>query len=93
MSTSSKTSNKTEVGKLSYDPKSSMLGKGSFGTVFSGFYQVSNKKSTPVAIKRLERGSLSESAIRKEEELLKRASSNHPNILRYIHTEMNAEFL
>jgi len=81
----------TKVGKLSYDP-AKILGRGRCGTVFSGFHHVSDQKSTPVAVKRVEKSLVNESAIRKEEDLLKRAS-NHPNILKYIHTEMNAEFL
>lgn len=82
------------VGKLNYDPIK-ILGRGSFGTVFSGFYVDSlfrPAKFTPVAVKRVEKSLINESIVRWEEELLKKAS-NHPNILNYIHTEINAEFL
>ena len=85
------------VGKLSYDPNK-VLGRGSFGTVFSGFHVYLDKslfrpaKSTQVAVKRVEKSIVNEPLFRKEEELMKKAN-NHPNILKYIHTEINAEFL
>jgi len=86
------------VGNLRYDPNKG-LGRGSFGTVFSGFHvhllgasQFHTEHSTPVAVKRIEKSLVNESIFRKEEELMKKAS-NHPNILKLIHTEMNAEFL
>lgn len=87
----------TTVGKLRYFP-TKILGRGSFGTVFSGFYVYSDgsifrpAKSTLVAVKRVERGLIDESVIRREEELMKKAT-DHPNILKLVHTEMNAEFL
>lgn len=83
----------TTVGNLSYDPKH-ILGRGNFGTVFGGFlvHVDGTNKSIPVAVKRIERGRADESIIQREMEILKKAS-NHPNILKYIHTEMNAEFL
>ncbi len=81
----------TKVGKLSYDPEK-VLGRGRCGTVFSGFRLIPDQNSIPVAIKRVEKDMVNESAIHKKEDLLQRAS-NHPNILKYIHTEMSAEFL
>ncbi len=82
------------VGKLSYDPKN-ILGRGNFGTVFSGFYMISSRGSewsTPVAVKRVDRDQVDESVFQQEENLMKKAAS-HPNILSYIHSEMNTEFL
>ena len=85
------------VGKLRYDP-TKILGKGSFGTVFRGSHVYLDgsifrtAKSTPVAVKRVEKCRVDESIVRWEEEILKLAN-NHPNILSYIHTEIDAEFL
>ena len=83
------------VGKLNYDPKH-ILGRGSFGTVFGGFhvYVESSRdaKSIKVAVKRIERGRGNDSVIQREMDIMKKAS-NHPNILHYIHSEMNAEFM
>lgn len=90
----------TEVGKLSYDPNMT-LGRGSFGTVFSGYYAHLDESFnpprqvySPVAVKRVDKSQVNESVIQKvqrEVEIMKKAS-HHPNILNYIHTEMNNEF-
>lgn len=85
------------VGKLRYDLKN-ILGRGRFGTVFSGLHVYldgslfRSEKATPVAVKRVERGFVDDSVLRWEEELLKKIR-HHPNILSYIHTEINVEFL
>ena len=85
------------VGKLKYDPNNT-LGRGSFGTVFRGVYVYlegsffRSAKSTPVAVKRVEKDIVNESIFRREEQIMEKVS-NHPNILNYIHTEMNAEFM
>ena len=84
----------TGVRKLSYDPKN-IIGGGSFGTEFIGFYFLSeSSKPMPVTVKRVLRSQLigDESVIQKEVELITKAS-NHPNFLRVIHTEMNEDFL
>jgi len=74
------------VGHLSYDPKS-IIGRGSYGTtVFKGIHL------GPVAVKRILRNEVNDSAIQIEVELMKKAI-DHPNILRYYCTEMNDDFL
>ena len=90
----------TRVGKLSYDQKN-ILGKGNFGTVYGGSYIISEPiflaifgkaKSIPVAVKRFEKGRVTESVVKKEVDLMKKAG-HHPNILSYIHTEISSDFL
>lgn len=88
----------TKVGKLSID-KGEKLGQGRFGTVFEGTYSYSGSifrtsKITPVAVKRVLRTQLDEDEffIQREVELM-RESGDHPNILRYVCTEMNDDFL
>lgn len=88
-----------KFGKLRYDPNN-ILGRGHFSTVFSGFHVDSDgsiffpaETSTPVAVKRVEiTGLVNESAVRLEEELMKKAG-DHPNILKLIHIEMNFRFM
>lgn len=89
----------TRVGKLSYDPKK-IIGRGSMGTVvFQGFHHSpsNDDKVTSVAVKRVLKSGLlndngDESSIEREVELMQRIS-DHPNILRYICTEKNDDFL
>jgi len=76
---------------LSYDQKE-IIGRGGNGTtVFKGFYY-KNKKQ--VAIKRIQRSYLEndESIVKKEVELLLKVDY-HPNILHYIHLEMDINYL
>lgn len=88
----------TRVGNLSYDPKK-IIGRGSIGTVvFQGFHHTHSDDDnvTSVAVKRILKSGVSdngdESSIEREVELMQR-SSYHPNILRYICTEKNDDFL
>lgn len=78
------------VGDLSYD-LNKILGQGSFGTlVFSGFHILGGK---PVAVKRVQRSFLkNEDLLHQEVELMQKAS-NHPNILCFISTEINDDYL
>ncbi len=76
--------------KLSYN-SDDIIGRGSFGTiVFSGFYS----PSTAVAVKRIQIANVKDDKlqVQKEVELMMKAK-DHPNILRYIATEMNEYFL
>ena len=80
------------VGELSYN-RNDIIGKGGSGCiVYKGVY--STQLSTqPVAIKRIQRTyDDDEYVIRREVELMQKAK-DHPNILSYIHTEMNDDFL
>jgi len=87
----------TRIGKLSYDP-SAILGQGNFGTVFAGFHRENlfiskifgGKK--PVAVKRVQKTQFNETAIQQELVVMQNIG-NHPNILQYICTEMNPDFM
>ena len=77
-----------------------IIGRGNFGTVYGGIYIFSEPifgraKSMPVAVKRFEKGRVTESVVKKEVDLMKKAGYQ-PNILTYIlniHTEMSSDFL
>lgn len=76
------------VGKLRYPSKN--FGSGSFGTVFAGYFE--RKK---VAVKRILKHNIDinhDSLMPLEAELMQ-AADDHPNILRYICTEQNADFM
>lgn len=77
------------VGALSYKPED-IIGRGCFATlVYSGLDYLSR----PVAIKRMQRAYGKDADIQlREVELMKRAGG-HNHILRYIHVEMNHDFL
>ncbi len=87
------------IGKLSYDPSdpNKIIGRGSFGTVFNGSYHylyylgATSGVGKSVAIKRILKNCLlhknDEVIIKNELELLRKASHQHPNILRYIGEE------
>ncbi len=80
---------RTRVNLLRYDPDpKNIIGQGSFGViVFRGSLQFEK-----VAVKRIPKsGELNES-IKEEEELMK-AANGHPNILRYICTEIDETFM
>ncbi len=81
----------TRVGNLGYDSKC-VIGRGSFGSVFNGFHLGEGSNRRPVAVKRVLRSEINESAVQQEVELMKRAI-HHSNILRYISTEMNDDFV
>jgi len=82
----------TTVGLLRYDPKD-IIGQGGFSLVFKGFHSLK-----PVAVKRVQKIYNKESnddessAIKKEVEVMK-AAGKHSNILHYIGTEINEDFL
>jgi len=90
-------------GELSYDPDD-MIGKGGFGFVFSGFYSQSTPGGafsifsirpppTPVAVKRIQKVDVKNlSKVQHEVETMIKAE-DHPNILRYISTQTNNDFL
>lgn len=94
----------TIVDKLSYDPKE-IIGRGGNGTtVFKGFYYEDptihggadhdEEQKKQVAIKRIQRSYVEgdESIIKHEVDLMLKVG-NHPNILRYIHSEMDINYL
>ncbi len=96
----------TRIGNLRYDPKK-IIGRGRFGTVFSGFHytesfidewigrKLGRKVEKPIAVKRIQRTDVlagEESGIHREVEVMLRAN-DHPNILRLICTEIDANFL
>lgn len=89
-----------QVGKISYD-MNTVLGRGSFSLVYSGFLEpnhnnesnLNNDRPLEVAVKRLQYSSQQEAnAIQREIELMQTAG-DHPNILRYICTEENYDFV
>lgn len=83
-------SNVRVVGDLSFDT-SKVLGQGSFGAVYSGFHRNEDK---PVAVKRvlIQSNNRSTKLLKREVELMQQAS-NHLNILRYICTETDVDFM
>jgi len=81
----------TRVGKLNYI-QTKIIGRGSYGTVVFQGYLGLYENYRPVAVKRLQRSHVNPSLIQREVELMKRAS-DHPNILRYIHTEIDPNFM
>ncbi len=84
---------KKRVGKLTYETNTnSILGRGSFGTVFPGFLEIKGSSHQPVAVKRILNSELEAPFIQREVELMKKVS-DHPNILRYICTEKDVDFL
>jgi len=75
-----------KVGELSYNPED-VIGRGGSANVYSGRYSL-----RPVAIKRLERlYDKDKFAIQQREIELMKTVGDHPNVLRCIHTEMNAK--
>jgi len=87
------------VEKISYDPNT-VLGKGSFSYVYRGILELNhnnesriNERPLAVAVKRLQYSTQKEAnAIQREIELMQKAC-DHPNILRYICTEKNIDFV
>lgn len=84
----------TRIGKLGYiNDVKNIVGQGSYGTVFSGFYLMSeSSKPIPVAVKRVLRTYVDDGSIEREVALMKTAGDNL-NILSCVHTEMNDDFL
>ena len=84
----------SRVGKVKYYIDK-VIGRGSFGTVFSGSFRedmLFGRDIKPIAIKRVERGRVDESLIQREVELMQKANGP-PYILRYFCTETDANFL
>lgn len=84
------------MGKLIFSLEN-VIGRGSFGTVHSGFITTiydGNKKKLAVAIKKVLRMNYddNDSSIQQEVMLLQ-AAKDHPNILRYILTESDEAFV
>ena len=90
------------IGKLSFDVQK-VIGKGSFGDVFTGLYKRNAlfgtifphplfKHVKEVAVKRFQRSLVNESLIQKEVEFVKKAG-DHPNILPYICIEKDVDFM
>ncbi len=78
------------IGKLIFEKR---IGTGSFGTVFSGFHSDSRQ---PVAVKKVYRQhdvNESNRLLRQMETEVMEKASGHPNILGYICTEKDADFL
>lgn len=81
------------VGNLSYDTNAdTILGKGSFGTVFPGTMLETSGSCQAVAVKRMLNSEPEAVGIQREVELMK-VVSDHPNILRYICTETDDYFV
>jgi len=85
------------VGKLIYEP-SNVIGQGSFGIscVFSGLHSETYLEAMlgsgkPVAIKRVQ--SNNEFNVQQEIKELMQNVSDHPNVLRILWTEMEADHL
>lgn len=84
--------------KLSYD-STVIIGQGNSGFVFKGNYRmnplgaISGLANMSVAVKRIQKSFVAddESAIKREVESMLQAG-DHPNILRYICTEMDDNF-
>lgn len=86
------TTSTVRVGKVNYYIDK-VIGRGSFGTVFSGRLEgLFEEERKSVAVKRVERGRVDESLIKREVELMKKAN-DHPYILRYFCTETDKNFL
>ncbi len=75
-----------------------ILGKSGFGTVFSGYYLMSESSELEVAVKRIEWAQWAhvdepaQDAVQKEVDIMKKLD-DHPKILRFICTETNADYL
>lgn len=76
---------------LTYDP-CNIIGQGSFGTiVFAGHLEGINSK---VAVKRIQTSNMkTEKSIHKFESDFVTSKIDHPNILRYLSTKKNNDFL
>jgi len=86
----------TNIGNLRYDPKK-VIGRGNFGVVFRGNYHrvdnISGSGKLEVAVKRILSSNVDdEESFLREVDLMK-AAKDHPNILRYICTESNDDFM
>ncbi len=74
--------------KLCYDPQKK-IGRGAFSAIFEGLFE----GRTVVAVKRFQRSDIDdEVAFRREADLMMKAK-NHPNILRYLCTEITEDFV
>ncbi len=89
----------TRIGNLSYNKKI-MIGRGTFSDVFRGQYNAPDTISrsgvpSELAVKRIVLSSdVIEESFLQEVNLMKLANAkDHPNILRYICTEKNDDFL
>ncbi len=89
------------VGKLSYN-STDILGKGSFGIVFKGFYEESRsvirQASRAVAVKRVQLSRTThnvngESLMDNSEMDIMKRTRDHHNILGYIWTEIDEDFM
>jgi len=81
------------VGNLSYETNANtVLGKGTFGTVFSGTLLKDDGSYQSVAVKRILNSEPDANDIQREVELMKMVN-DHPNILRYICTETDDYFV
>jgi len=77
-------------GHLSYNPNK-IIGQGSFGTiVFEGRLEGIDSK---VAVKRLQISNMKNEQIPKFEKDFLTSKIDHSNILRYLHTQKNDDFL
>ena len=81
------------VGKVKYYTDQ-IIGRGSFGTVYSGILRggIYGGDARPIAVKRIERGRVDECLIQREVELMQKANG-HPNILSYFCTETDTNFV
>ena len=79
------------VGNLSYDMKT-VHGRGRFSTVFHGSLEINNGTSKAVAVKRIQNSEPEAPFIQREVELMQKVG-DHPNVLRYIYSEMDSNFL
>ena len=88
--------NTKRVGNVSYDPNA-VLGRGSFSLVYRGSLELNhnnecNDRPLEVAVKRLQYSQQEANVIRREIKLMQEFS-DHSNILRYICTEKNDDFV
>lgn len=76
--------------KLTYNANN-ILGKGSNGFVFNGYFIGEAENQIPVAVKRVQLASTKKEAVQKREEDAMKGL-NHPNVIQLLHVDQDDSF-